>query len=108
MPKYLFYGSYTPEGWKGLRAEGGSARVKAAQQALASAGGSVEAFYFSFGEHDFHIIVDLPDNVSTAAVTLAGNVSGAFDIHTVALLTPQEIDEAVRKSIDFRPPGAKA
>ena len=72
---------------------------------MSSAGGKLEAFYFAFGEQDFYIIVDLPDNVSTAAVTLAGNASGTFSINTVVLLTPEEIDEVVKKSIDFRPPG---
>ena len=48
MAKYLFYGSYTPEGYKGLLQEGGSRRIEAAKQALKSAGGSLEAFYFSF------------------------------------------------------------
>jgi uncharacterized protein with GYD domain len=105
MPKYLFYGSYTPEGFKGLLEEGGSKRIEAAKQALGSAGGTLEAFYFSFGEHDFYILVDLPDNVTTAAVTLAGNVSGTFSIKGVALLTAEEVDAAVRKSVDFRPPG---
>ena len=105
MPKYLFYGSYTPEGLRGLLAEGGSQRIEAAKQALNSVGGTLEAFYFAFGDNDFYIIVDLPDNVTTTAVTLAGNVSGTFSIKTVALLTPEEIDEAVKKSVDFRPPG---
>ncbi|MFC1936266.1 GYD domain-containing protein [Chloroflexota bacterium] len=105
MPKYLFYGSYTPEGFKGLMEEGGSKRVEAAKQALGSVGGTLEAFCFSFGEKDFYIIVNLPDNVTTTAVTLAGNVSGTFSIHGVALLTPEEMDEAIKKSIDFRPPG---
>ena len=53
MPKYLFCGSYTPEGFKGLMEEGGSKRIEAAKQALGSVGGSLEAFYFSFGENDF-------------------------------------------------------
>ena len=105
MSKYLFYGSYTPEGFKGLMKEGGSKRVEAAKQALGSVGGSLEAFYFSFGENDFYIIVNLPDNITTTAVTLAGNVSGTFSIQGVALLTAAEIDEAVKKSVDFRPPG---
>jgi len=74
MPKYLFYGSYTPEGFKGLMEEGGSKRIEAAKQALGSVGGSLEAFYFSFGENDFYILVDLPDNVATTAVTFAGNI----------------------------------
>jgi uncharacterized protein with GYD domain len=105
MPKYLFHGSYTAEGFKGLVSEGGSKRVEAAQQALKSAGGRLEAFYFAFGEDDFYIIVDLPDNVSTTAVSFVGNASGAFSIKTIVLLTPEEVDEAIKMSVDFRPPG---
>jgi uncharacterized protein with GYD domain len=105
MSKYLFYGSYTPDGYKGLIEEGGSKRIEAAKQALGSVGGSLEAFYFSFGENDFYIIVDLPDNVTTTAVTLAGNVTGTFSIKGVSLLTPEELDKAVQKSVDFQPPG---
>lgn len=105
MSKYLFYGSYTREGYQGLMEEGGSQRIEAAKQALGSVGGSLEAFYFSFGEKDFYILVDLPDNVTTTSVTLAGNVSGTFSIRGVHLLTPEELDEAIEKSVDFRPPG---
>jgi uncharacterized protein with GYD domain len=85
--------------------EGGAKRIEAAKQSLGSVGGTLEAFYFSFGENDFYIIVDLPDNVTTTAVTLAGNVSGTFSIKGIALLTPEELDEALEKSVDFRPPG---
>jgi uncharacterized protein with GYD domain len=105
MKKYLFYGSYTPEGYKGLLSEGGSVRIGAARQALQSAGGSLESFYFSNGEQDFYIIVNLPDNISSTAITLAGNASGTFSIRAVALLTPEEMDEAVKMKVDFRPPG---
>ena len=105
MSKYLFHGSYTPEGLKGLLDEGGSSRRDAAVQALNSVGGSLDAFYFAFGDNVFYIIVDLPDNVSTTAVSFAGNVSGTFSIKTTVLLTPEEVDEAIRKSVDFRPPG---
>ena len=105
MPKYLFHGSYTPEGFRGLLDEEGSKRREAAEQALKSVGGTLEAFYFSFGDNDFYIIVDLPDNVSTTAVSFVGNVSGSFSIKTIVLLTPEEVDEAIKKSVDFRPPG---
>ena len=105
MAKYLFYGSYTPEGLRGLMAEGGSSRIEAAKEALASVGGELEAFYFAFGDYDFYIIVNLPDNISTTAISWAGNVSGTFSIKTVVLLTPEEIDEAVKKSVTFRSPG---
>lgn len=105
MPKYLFYGSYTAEGFRGLMEEGGSKRIEAAKRALGSVGGSLEAFYFSFGESHFYILVDLPDNVTTTAVTFAGNVSRTFTINGVALLTAEELDKAIEKSVDFRPPG---
>jgi uncharacterized protein with GYD domain len=105
MPKYLFYGSYSTEGYREIMKEGGSSRIEAAKQALGSVGGSLEAFYFSFGEYDFYIIVDLPDDVTTTAVTLAGNSSGMFNIHSVSLLTHEELDEAVELNVDFRPPG---
>ena len=105
MRKYLFHGRYTPEGFKGLLEEGGSRRIDAARQALGSVGGSLEAFYYSCDEEDFYIIVNLPDYVSAMAVTLAGNVSGTFSIRATELLTPEQVDVAVKKSVDFRPPG---
>jgi uncharacterized protein with GYD domain len=105
MHKYLLYGSYTPEGYTGLLKEGGSVRIGVAQRALQSVGGSLEAFYYSNGEQDFYIIVNLPDDISSTAITLAGNASGTFGIRAVALLTPEEMDEAVKKRVDFRPPG---
>ena len=86
-------------------AEGGSSRVDAAKEALASVGGELEAFYFAFGDSDFYIIVNLPDNVSSTAISWAGNVSGTFSIKTVVLLTPEEIDAAAEKSVTFRAPG---
>ncbi len=105
MSRYLFYGAYTPAGLKGLMAEGGTGRVEAARQALKSAGGTLESFYYAFGDNDFYIIVDLPNNSSAAAVTAAGVISGAFGIKAVVLLTPEEMDEAARKVIGFRPLG---
>ena len=90
---------------KGLLAEGGSSRIEAAKQALKSVGGTLEAFYFAFGDYDFCIIVDMPGNVSTTAISFVGNVSGTFSIKTIVLLTPEEVDKVVKKSVDFRPPG---
>ena len=99
------FASAQPEGFKGLMGEGGVKRREAAIRSLESVGGKLEAFYFAFGDNDFYIIVDLPDNVTTTAVSFAGNVSGTFGIKTIVLLTPEEVDEALKKSVDFRPPG---
>ena len=106
MPKYLFQASYVGEGVKGLLKEGGSKRRKTVEQTIKGMGGKLETFYYAFGKHDVYAIVDLPDNVSTAAFALIVNASGAAKIRTVVLLTPEEVDQAAKKSIDYRPPGA--
>lgn len=105
MQKYLFYGAYTPEGYKGLLAEGGKGRAEAVRLAAESMGGKLEAFYFSFGENDFYVIVSLPDNVNATAFTLTGNVSASFSMKTVTLLTPEELDEALKIKVKYRMPG---
>jgi uncharacterized protein with GYD domain len=85
--------------------EGGSVRIEVSKKALGSVGGSLESFHYSNGEQDFYIIVNLPDHVVSTAVTLVGNASGTFRIRAVPLLTPEEMDEAVKLKVDFRAPG---
>jgi uncharacterized protein with GYD domain len=105
MPKYLFQGSYIGEGLKGLASEGGSPRVAAAKQLFGSLGGTLECFYFAFGAEDLIVICDLPDNVSAAAFSLAINNSGKATGRVTPLLTPEEMDQVVTKSPDYRAPG---
>jgi len=105
MPKYLFQGTYMGEGLKGLLKEGGSKRRETVEQTLKAMGGTLEAFYYAFGEDDVLAIVDLPDNVSTTAFALIVNASGAVKVKTTVLLTPEEVDQATKKSVDYRPPG---
>jgi uncharacterized protein with GYD domain len=105
MSKYLFHGSYTEEGLKGLLKEGGSKRREATEQLVKSLGGTLEAYYFAFGDNDFYLIADAPDNVSASAASLVANASGAVKVKTVVLLTPEEVDQAVKKTVEYRPPG---
>ena len=105
MPKYLITASYTSEGVKGLRKEGGTKRRKAAEAAIKSVGGQVEAFYFAFGDHDAILIVDAPDNAAVASASLAINASGAVQTRTTVLLTPEEIDQATKRTAKYQPPG---
>ena len=105
MPKYLFEASYTAEGLKGLLKDGGSKRREDLQKAVKQLGGTLEAIYFAFGDEDVFSIVDMPDNVSATAIALAITVSGAARIKTVVLLTPEEVDQATKKSVKYRAPG---
>lgn len=61
--------------------------------------------YFSFGEQDVYSIVDLPNNVSASTAALVITASGAARIKTVVLLTPEAVDPAVQKSVNYRVPG---
>jgi uncharacterized protein with GYD domain len=105
VPKYLWKASYTKAGVKGVLAEGGSARVAAVQETAASVGGKVEALYFAFGDADVYVIVDLPDNEAATAAALAVNSSDAVSVQTVALITPEEVDAAAKRKVDYRPAG---
>lgn len=104
MPKYLCQGSYTEHGLKGLVKEGGLKRQAVVDQLAREMGGKLESFYFAFGADDFVIILDLPSNVDMAAVALAAQSSGAVTSRITVLLPPEEIDQAVKKQVNFRPP----
>ncbi|MEU6451602.1 GYD domain-containing protein [Streptomyces sp. NPDC046979] len=106
MPKYLIQATYTQEGTKGLLKEGASGRRAAVEQVVTGLGGRVESMYFAFGEHDVVIIVDFPDPISMAAVSLTVKASGALHTRATPLLTLDEIDEAARRQVAFRAPGA--
>src|SRR5262249_42662506 len=99
MARYLIQASYTQEGLRGLMAEGGTGRRDAIGKLLADIGGPLESFHFAFGEHDVFVIVDVPDNVTAAAIGLTVAASGAVTTNTVVLLTPEEIDEATKRTI---------
>ena len=106
MPKFLIEAMYTVDGVKGVQRDGGSARRDAVAQVAESVGGSLESFHFAFGERDAYVICDLPDNESAAATALTVNASGAVAVKTTVLLTPEEVDAAAKRSVDYRPPGA--
>ena len=105
MAKYFWHGSYSVEGIKGVRKEGGTGRVKAVEALVRSAGGSLDSFYFGFGGDDFYIVVDLPNNVAAAAVSTAVAATGAARVQTVVLLTPEEVDAATKTNVEYRAPG---
>jgi uncharacterized protein with GYD domain len=106
MGKYLFQVSYVGEGVKGLLKDGGSKRRVAVEELYKSLGvGPIEAFYYAFGDTDLFIIADGPDNAAVAAGVLTVTSTGACTVKTTVLLTPEEVDEAAKKSPRYNPPG---
>jgi uncharacterized protein with GYD domain len=105
MPKFLLEASLTLQGVKGLQAEGGTSRREAVAKAIESAGGQLESFNFAFGDRDVYVIAEFPDNESATAMALAVNSSGAVTTRTIPLIAPEEVDAALKRSVDYRPPG---
>jgi uncharacterized protein with GYD domain len=106
MPKYLLEVAYTAQGAKGVLKDGGSKRRAAAQKAVKSLGGKMEAFYFAFGDTDALVIVDMPDAASAAAMSMNVAATGAASSKVRVLLTPEDIDKAARKTASYTPPGS--
>jgi uncharacterized protein with GYD domain len=105
MPKYMVQASYVGEGLKGLLKEGGTKRREAVAQVIESMGGTLESFYYAFGDYDVVGVAEMPDNVTGVAFSLMVNASGVIAAKTTVLLTPEEIDQATTKVGDYRPPG---
>ena len=109
MPKYLGRATYTKEGLDGLLKEGASKRRDATAKAIEGLGGKLEAYYLAFGDTDVYSVIDLPDNVTAAALSVLANAPGTAKATMTVLITPEEMDQAVdlakEKAAAYRPPG---
>jgi uncharacterized protein with GYD domain len=105
MPKYLFQGSYTTTGVQGMLKEGAASRRAMLEKMTADMGGSIECFYNAMGENSIVVIAELPDMQKAIAISLAVNAGGGANVSTTLLVTPEEIDEAAKLIVNYRPPG---
>jgi uncharacterized protein with GYD domain len=106
MAYYLYQGSYTPDAWKALIKKPVN-RFEVGQKAVEELGGSVEGVWFAFGQQDVVLILQMPDNVSAAALSLAVAAGGAVQGKTTPLMTVDEGLAAMRKAgaSSYQPPG---
>jgi uncharacterized protein with GYD domain len=106
VAKYLVKASYSAAGTQGVQSAGGTSRADAVAQMASGLGGSLESFYFAFGETDAYVVLDLPDNRAAAAASMVVNAAGGATSEVVVLLTPEDIDAAAKLAVDYRPPGS--
>jgi len=105
MPKYLVSASYTADGLKGLQKDKASGRRQAVTAAIEGMGGKLECVYYALGEDDVYLVVDIPPNVSVAALAIAGSATGLVRTRTIPLMTVEEVDQALAKTVNYRAPG---
>jgi uncharacterized protein with GYD domain len=98
MPSYLVQVSYTHSGLAAL-VEHPQNRIDVVRKPIEKLGGSVGPFYMSFGDYDVVGIIDMPDNVSAAAIALAFGAGGACkSVKTTPLLSIEEGIQAMKKA----------
>lgn len=102
--------SRTPAAWAAL-VERPQDRAGAVQTTAEQLGGRLVSYFYAFGDSDTFVTLELPDDVSAAAVSLAFAASGVFRaLTTTRLFTVEEGMEAMRKAgqvnLSYRSPVA--
>jgi uncharacterized protein with GYD domain len=106
MAKFLVQGCYTTDGLHGLMKDKASGRKAAVAAAVKSQKGKLEAMYFGVNGADIVMLIDAPDNVSAASLSVIAMSSGGADISVTPLLTVDELDTALAATVKYRAPGA--
>jgi uncharacterized protein with GYD domain len=105
MPYYLQQVAYSIEGWNALINKPQD-RIEAVRPAIEKLGGKIENAWFTFGDYDVVVIVQMPTNVDVTAIAIAFAAGGACkSVKTTPLLTIDEAVEAMKKAAEcgYRP-----
>ena len=106
MTHFLFQVAYTAEGWAALVGQPHN-RLDEIRPVVTRLGGSVDNLWVSFGEYDVVVLLQLPDNVSAAAFSIAVSAGGAVRaVKTTPLISVEEGVNAMRRAGDvgYKPP----
>ena len=107
MPHYLCQLSYTKESVKAL-VDNPQNRIEAVRPAFEELGVTLREAFLAFGDYDVVYLLEAPDNVRAAAISLAVTAGGGVEHYkTTPLMTWEEGVEAMRVAggSGYRPPG---
>jgi len=108
MAKYVVLFSFTGETARRFVAQP-SDRAAVVGGLVESAGGSLESYYWMFGQYDGLVIFELPDAQTAAAFSLAVTGSGSFTrFETHELIEAGDLAHIAERArqISYQPPGA--
>jgi uncharacterized protein with GYD domain len=106
MAKFLVQATYSADGLRGLQREKASGRQDAIRRMVQGLGGKVESLYFSLGDYDVILTIEVPDIVTGTALAVAVSASGLVRTRTTPLLSVEELDRALSIAVEYRPPRA--
>jgi uncharacterized protein with GYD domain len=107
MPTYMIQAAYTTDAWARL-VQRPEDRPEILKPVLEKLGGRLVAWYYCFGQYDVMVLVEMPDNVSAAAISMAVSAGKAIRaVATTPLMTADEGFDAMllAQGAGYRPPG---
>ena len=109
MPRYIVLFSYTGAAWQRLMGSAGD-RTAAISAAATAVGASVQSVRWMLGPYDGFVILDAPDSVTAAAVSVSVMSTGSFSaVQTHELFTQDQLQTLLGRagdaSRDYTPPG---
>ena len=101
MPLYLYQGTYTSQSWAAQVKNPQNRIETVGRQACEAVGGKLVGAWDCFGDFDFILIADVPNNESMTAISLAVAAGGAIkSSRTTPLMTGAQAVEAMKKVAD--------
>jgi uncharacterized protein with GYD domain len=94
MRKYLMLGKYTAEGLQAARSDTFKKREEAIKEFSAALGARIIEYGFTFGEYDFIVLAEFPDEKAAVAASLVAGSSSTVAIMTLPIMSPAELDDA--------------
>jgi len=109
MPTYVSFFNYTSEAWKRM-IDAPENRAVAARKLIERVGGTMEVFFWMFGEWDGFVVYEVPDPAMAATFSGVVTASGLIErVKTNQVLRMDDVRVALdlAKSIEssYVPPG---
>lgn len=98
MPSYLVQISYTTGSMAALLKKPQN-RVAVVSKSVEKLGGKVEGGWITFGDYDVAVVLDMPDNVSAAALSMAFSAGGGCKcVKTTPMISMDDSVAAMKKA----------
>ncbi|MGB7266239.1 MAG: GYD domain-containing protein [Terracidiphilus sp.] len=98
MPSYLVQCSYASDALASL-IENPQDRSEHVKKVAKKLGGKISGSWLSFGEYDLVMLIEMPDNISIAALALAAAAGGSLkSMKTTPLMSTSDALVALKKA----------
>ena len=97
MPIFITQGRYTHDAVKGMIAHPED-RAETVRQMFAKSGGKLLDYYMTFGESDFLVISEGPQEAAAVSLIIAGASGGVTDLRTTLAMRSSEMKDVFAKA----------